>query len=119
MRYIKTKKEYIRYINDYISRFKLKFNDFIENVKKESDETKEAFDLLLKDSRGELLDNNGLRRELTINEREIVRTQAIDILKLIGLTSLTVLPGGVLIFIILKVFKLKRHILPSSFKRDK
>jgi len=38
---------------------------------------------------------------------------------MVGLTSLTILPGGALVFILLKVFKLNDHILPSSFKRNK
>lgn len=112
-------KEYMSDINKYISKLKLHFREFIENIKNENDETKEAFDLLLKESRGQLLDQEGNVRDLTLKEREQIREQAIDVLKMIGLTSLSILPGGALVFILLKVFKLNNHILPSSFKNNK
>jgi hypothetical protein len=116
---IKSHKEYMADINKYISKLKLHFREFVENIKNENDETKEAFDLLLKESRGQLLDHDGNVRYLTLKEREQIREQAIDVLKMIGLTSLTILPGGALVFILLKVFKLNNHILPSSFKNNK
>jgi hypothetical protein len=112
-------REYMSDINKYIFKLRLHFREFIENVKNENDETKEAFDLLLKESRGQLLDINGNVRVLTPKEKQQIREQAIDVLRMVGLTSLTILPGGALVFILLKVFKLNDHILPSSFKRNK
>lgn len=119
MKYIKSTKEYMSDINKFILKLKLNFREFVENIKNENDETKEAFDLLLKESRGQLLDDNGNVRDLTPQEKEQIRQQAVDVLRVIGLTSLTLLPGGTLIFILLRVFKLNDHILPSSFKRNK
>lgn len=119
MRYIKSPKEYMVDINDLIFKFKIRFMDFIKNIKNENDETKEAFDLLLKAHRGELLDENGSPRDLTIEEIKQIKNQAVDVLKMIGLTSLTFLPGGTFVFVLLRVFKLNDHILPSSFKKDK
>ena len=106
-------------INKFIFKLRLHFREFVENIKNENDETKEAFDLLLKESRGQLLDDNGNVRDLTPKEKEQIRQQAVDVLRIIGLTSLTLLPGGTLVFILLRVFKLNDHILPSSFKRNK
>ena len=119
MKYIKSPKQYMSDINKFILKLKVNFKEFIENIKNENDETKEAFDLLLKESRGQLLDDNGNVRDLTSQEKEQIREQAVDVLRVIGLTSLTLLPGGTLIFVILRVFKLNDHILPSSFKRNK
>jgi hypothetical protein len=119
MRYIKSPKEYMADINKFIFKLRLHFREFVENIKNENDETKEAFDLLLKESRGQLLDENGNVRDLTPQEKEQIREQAVDVLRVIGLTSLTLLPGGTLVFILLRVFKLNDHILPSSFKRNK
>lgn len=119
MKYIKSPKEYMADINKFIFKLRLHFRDFVENIKNENDETKEAFDLLLKESRGQLLDDNGNVRDLTLQEKEQIREQAVDVLRVIGLTSLTLLPGGTLVFILLRVFKLNDHILPSSFKRNK
>jgi len=112
-------REYMSDVNKYIFKLRLHFREFIENVKNENDETKEAFDLLLKESRGQLLDINGNVRDLTPKEKQQIREQAIDVLRMVGLTSLTILPGGALVFILLKVFKLNDHILPSSFKKSK
>lgn len=119
MKYIKSPKEYMSDINKFILKLKVNFKEFIENIKNENDETKEAFDLLLKESRGQLLDDNGNVRDLTPQEKEQIREQAVDVLRVIGLTSLTLLPGGTLVFVLLRVFKLNDHILPSSFKRNK
>lgn len=119
MKYIKSTKEYMSDINKFILKLKLNFREFVENIKNENDETKEAFDLLLKESRGQLFDDNGNVRDLTSQEKEQIRQQAVDVLRVIGLTSLTLLPGGTLVFVLLRVFKLNDHILPSSFKRNK
>lgn len=119
MKYIKSPKEYMADINKFIFKLRLHFKEFIENIKNENDETKEAFDLLLKESRGQLLDSDGNVRDLTTKEKEQIREQAVDVLRVIGLTSLTLLPGGTLVFVLLRVFKLNDHILPSSFKRKK
>ena len=119
MKYIKSPKEYMTDINDMIFKFKIRFNDFIDNMKDVNDKTKEAFDLLLKAHRGELMDENKNPRYLNIEEIKQIKKQTVDFLKLIGLTSLTLLPGGTFVFVLLRVFKLNDHILPSSFKKLK
>lgn len=133
MKYIKSPKEYISGIDqlpivgdadsvEIRSRYveiKNKFNDFVDKMKNENDKTKKAFDLLFKASRGELLDDNNEKRDLTPEEKEQIREQAVNVLKMIGLTSITILPGGTLVFLLLKLFKQQDIILPSSFKRNK
>lgn len=101
------------------AKLKHHFKEFVANVKTENDETKAAFDLLLKASRKELLDEEGSCRKLNDQEKEYIRRQAGDVLKMVGLTSLTILPGGTLVLILVKVFRLNDHLLPSSFKKPK
>lgn len=101
------------------AKLKHHFNDFIENLKAENEETRAIFDLLLRASRKELLDEDGNTRKLTEKEKEEIRQQAGDVLKMLGLTSLTILPGGALVLILINVFRLNDHLLPSSFKKVK
>ena len=113
---IKTLREYIEGTNSAMSGIKKRFGEFVSAVKNEREETKDAFDLLLKASRGQLKDALGQKRRLSEKEIETIRHQALDVLKIIGITSLSILPGGTIVFILLKLFKLNNHILPSSFK---
>jgi len=115
MRYLKGRKSFMSDINKFVERLKNNFNDFISKIQEEGRETKEVFDLVLKESRGELLDENGNKRRLTIEEKKIIKQQAVDVFKVLGLTSLSILPVGTLIFILLRVFKQEDKILPSSF----
>ena len=105
-------------INKFVSKIKSRFDDFIKKLQTEGKETREAFDLVLKESRGELLDENGNKRDLTKQEKELVKDQAKDLFKVLGLTSITLLPGGTLVFILIKVFKQEENLLPSSFLTD-
>ena len=111
MRYLKSTKS----LNKLVDKLKNHFSDFMDKLQKEGKETREIFDLVLKESRGELLDESGKRRKLTNDEKNQVKEQAGDIFKVLGLTSLSLLPGGTLVFILLKVFKQEDKILPSSF----
>jgi hypothetical protein len=115
MRYLKGRKSFMNDINKFVDKLKNNFNDFLKKVQTEGRETKEAFDLVLKESRGELLDDDGNKRRLTSDEKKIIKQQAVDVFKVLGLTSLSILPGGTLIFILLRVFKQEDKILPSSF----
>lgn len=115
MRYLKGRKIFMNDINKFVDKLKNNFNDFLKKVQTEGRETREAFDLVLKESRGELLDEDGNKRRLTSDEKKIIKQQAVDVFKVLGLTSLSILPGGTLIFILLRVFKQEDKILPSSF----
>ena len=118
MKYVKSGKEYMSDINKFVSKIKSRFDDFIKKLQTEGKETKEAFDLVLKESRGELLDENGNKRDLTAKEKELVKEQAKDLFKVLGLTSITLLPGGTLVFVLIRVFKQEENLLPSSFLTD-
>jgi hypothetical protein len=115
MRHLKRGKDFMNDVNRFVIKLKNNFNDFLKNIQTEGRETKEIFDLVLKESRGELYDENGQRRHLTTEEKNKIKDQAADIFKVLGLTSLSILPGGTLVFILLKVFKQEDKILPSSF----
>ncbi len=115
MRYLKGRKSFMSDINKFVDKLKNNFNDFLKRIQTEGRETREAFDLVLRESRGELLDENGNKRRLTIEEKKTIKQQAVDVFKVLGLTSLSILPGGTLIFILLRVFKQEDKILPSSF----
>lgn len=112
-------RNYMSDVQKLTTKLKHHFNEFIANVKAENEETRLAFDLLLRASRKELLDNEGNQRKLTEKEKEEIRKQAGDVLKMLGLTSLTILPGGTLVLILINVFRLNDHLLPSSFKKPK
>lgn len=101
------------------TKLKLHFKEFITNIKSENEETRVVFELLLRASRKELVDDDGNYRKLTEKEKEDIRQQAGDVLKMLGLTSLTLLPGGTLVLILINVFQLNDHILPSSFRKQK
>lgn len=118
MKYVKSGKEYMSDINKFVSKIKSRFEDFMKKLQTEGKETKEAFDLVLRESRGELLDENGNKRDLTSEEKELVKEQAKDLFKVLGLTSITLLPGGTLVFILIRVFKQEENLLPSSFLTD-
>lgn len=112
-------RNYMSDVQKLTIKLKHHFNEFIANVKAENEETRVAFDLLLRASRKELLDEDKNPRKLTEKEKEEIRQQAGDVLKMLGLTSLTILPGGTLVLILINVFRLNDHLLPSSFRKPK
>jgi len=119
MKYLLKSKKYQRIVSDFTNNLKKNFNDFVIKIKNENNETKAAFDLILKASRGELKDENGKKRDLSENEIKQIVEQTGDVFKLLGITSLAILPGGIIVFTLIKIFKLNDHILPSSFKKIK
>ena len=119
MKYIKSVKEYMTDINKVVDKVKSKYNDFITALKSEGKETRVVYDLLNKAAKGQLTDEDGNKRNLTESEVKLIKDQSVDILKVLGLTSISLLPGGTLVFILLKVFKQEDRILPSSFKKKK
>ena len=119
MKYIKSVKEYMTDINKVVDKVKSKYNDFITALKSEGKETRVVYDLLNKAAKGQLTDEDGNKRNLTESEIKLIKDQSVDILKVLGLTSISLLPGGTLVFVLLKVFKQEDRILPSSFKKKK
>ena len=117
MKYIKSVKEHMSDVTKFVDKMKSKYNDFIIALKSERQETRVVYDLLNKAAKGQLLDENGNKRNLTEAEVKMIKDQSVDILKVLGLTSISLLPGGTLVFILLKVFKQEDKFLPSSFKK--
>jgi hypothetical protein len=117
MRYLKSVKEYMSDITKFVDKMKSKYNDFITALKSEGQETRVVYDLLNKAAKGQLVDESGKKRNLTEEEIKMIKEQSVDILRVLGLTSISLLPGGTLVFILIKVFKQEDKIYPSSFKK--
>ena len=93
--------------SDFYKEIKSKAKNFFDAIKKEGKETKEAFDLVVKASKDEI--------ELTENQKNKIWTQLKDVFKTIGLTASSILPGGSLVFFLIKFLKAEKYTLPSSF----
>jgi len=91
----------------YIDELKKKFKDFLNKVKQEGSETKEAFKKLIKAAKGEI--------KLTDAEKTEIGEQFKDVLKVIGLTTLAVAPGGIVVAALIKLLKAEKYITPSAF----
>ena len=96
-----------KWYDDLLDKMKSEFHQFISNMDKEKDETKEAFKLIVQSAKGE--------KDLTDAEKKQIGDQMKDVLKTVGLTAASVLPGGTIYFLIIKLLKLEKFTLPSSF----
>lgn len=97
--------------SDFFSKLKMRFKDFIKKVQQESDETKEAFAMLVQAAQG--------KKQLTPAERKAVGEQLGDVIKTMGLGAASILPGGVIYFTLIKLLKLEKYTMPSSFTTEK
>lgn len=86
---------------------KTKSHIFIGNLQEEGKQDKIAFQLLV--------DAAIHNKRLTHDEKLLIEVQMKDSLKTVGLISLTVLPGGTLVFILANFLKLNQYIIPSAF----
>jgi hypothetical protein len=93
--------------SSFYKNMKTHVKDFIDKIKNEGKETKEAFNLVVQASRDEI--------DLTKEQKSFIYKQLGDVLKTIGLTGLTLLPGDILIFMLIKFFKAEKYVFPSSF----
>lgn len=93
--------------SDFYKEIKSKVKSFFDAIKKEGKETKEAFDLVVKASKDEI--------ELTEKQKNKIWTQLKDVFKTIGLTASSILPGGSLVFFLIKFLKAEKYVFPSSF----
>jgi hypothetical protein len=89
---------------------KSKFKKFIDNIKQEGRETKEAFSLLGKAAMGKI--------ELTDAQKTQIGEQMKDVLKTIGLSALAIAPGGLIAGLLIKVMKAEKYITPSAFMKE-
>jgi hypothetical protein len=86
---------------------KSKITAFVNAVKQEGKETKEALKLILQAAKGEI--------ELSEAQKEQIGDQLKDVLRLVGLTAIATLPGGFIAGALLKLFKAEHLITPSAF----
>ena len=93
--------------SDFYKEIKSKVKNFFDAIKKEGKETKEAFNLVVQASKDEI--------ELTKEQRTKIYDQLKDIFKTIGLTLISLLPGDIVIFMLIKFFKVEKYVFPSSF----
>jgi hypothetical protein len=92
----------------HINEFRVNFKRFINALKLEGEETQIAFNLLYGHAfHGRTLDDS---------QKEWVGNQFKDVLKTIGLTTIAIMPGGVIVAIIIKALKIQKHFTPSSFE---
>lgn len=94
--------------SDFYKEMKKSFFKFIDGIKNESKETKEAFNLVIRASKDEI--------ELNKEQRKKIYDQLKDIFKTIGLTVLTLIPGASIIFLLIKFLKAEKYTFPSSFQ---
>ena len=88
---------------------KSKFKTFLDKVKQEGRETKDAFNLLSQAAQG--------KKELTSSDKQQIKEQLQDILKSVFGAAVFALPAGTLVILLLKLFKLEGIITPSSFSK--
>lgn len=117
MKRVKSAGEYISEITRFAEKLKSRFSEFRAAMKNEGDETRNAYALLRKASKGELVDELGNKRQLSEEEVKMIKEQTVDVLRMLGFASLAILPGGTLVIILLKAFKQHDKIIPSSFKK--
>jgi len=90
-----------------VDNVKSKLNNFIQAVKQEGKETKQAFILLINAAKGDI--------ELTDEQKQFIKEQMVDLLKSLGLVTIAVMPAGSLVALLLKALKLSSYITPSAF----
>lgn len=94
-------------IDEYVQKFKVRFRAFVKAMKAESVQTKEAFSLLLQAAGG--------KKKLTPEEKTKIGDQLKDTLRASGLVAATLLPGGTIFFILVRLLKLEDYVYPSRF----
>jgi hypothetical protein len=92
-----------------IDKSKEQVKKFVSAMKNETQETKQAMAMILNHING---------KKLTSEEWQWVRGQMKDVVKMLGLTTIAVTPGGSLIALLAKALKADKYILPSSFQKQ-
>jgi len=91
----------------YLQKIKAKFKELITAIKDESIDTKKAFSLLIQAAAG--------TKKLTKQEKEQIGNQMKEALKAAGLVAASVLPGGTIYFILIRLLRLDDTLLPKRF----
>ena len=94
-------------VADYTKKVKKHFKDFIKNIKAEGVETKKAFSLLVQAAAG--------KKKLTKKEKTQIGNQMKDALKAAGLVAASVIPGGTIYFILVRLLRLDDYVYPTRF----
>jgi hypothetical protein len=92
-----------------IDKGKSQVKTFVSAMKNETLETKHALKMILDHLNGE---------KLTPDEWAWVRGQMKDVVKMLGLTTMAIAPGGSLVALLAKALKADKYILPSSFQKQ-
>lgn len=92
----------------FIGRLGLKWDKFLSALKNEKKETQEAFNLIIKSTKGEI--------KLTPEQKKQIGNQLKDVLKMIGFMGILALPGGTIFLLLSKFLKLNKFITPTSFQ---
>ena len=95
---------------EYMEKISNSFKKFLEGLKQERKETKEAYRLLV--------DSVKNKKKLTKEEKKQIGEQLKDTLKLAGFTAASVLPGGIIYLLLARTTKLKKHMVPSAFLEE-
>ncbi len=93
-----------------ITDLKSKFKTFLDKLKQEGKETKDAFNLLVQAAKGD--------KKLTDLDKQQIKEQLKDILKGVFGVTVFALPAGSLVLILLKLIKMQGIITPSSFLNE-
>jgi hypothetical protein len=112
------KEEIIQMISSVINELKLpnisdikkKFKIFLEKLKQEGKETKDAFSLLVKAAKGEI--------KLTDSDKQQIKEQLKDILKGVFGAAIFTIPAGSLVLLLLKLIKLHGLVTPTAFLEE-
>lgn len=91
-----------------VDKAKHQVKKFISATKNESEETKLALAMILQYINGQ---------QLSAEEWKWIRNQMVDVIKMLGLTTMAIAPGGSLVAILAKTLKADKYLLPSSFKK--
>lgn len=88
--------------------FKKGAKDFFSALSNETKETKEAFKLIWRSVK--------YGDKMSPSEKKEVGEQLKDVLRTVGLSTIAVMPGGIIVALIIKALKLNKYIIPSSFE---
>ncbi len=96
--------------NRLVDTGKTQIKKFMLAMKNEGVETKQAFKLLMQHVSGKKLDDA---------DWKFIKMQMKDVVKMIGLTTVAIAPGGTLVALLARALKVDKYMLPSSFKTEK
>jgi len=94
-------------VGDVVKKLHSRFKAFLRAISSESKETKEAFVLLAQAAQG--------KKKLTDEEKKEIGNQMKDVLKTMGIIAASVLPGGTIYFILIRLLRLEKYTIPNNF----